>query len=73
MKELLLFGIFKIIQIYTGKWLQGMSLHCLSVLSVLKFLSSSDSKGFCILKSISVKQWKQDFFQSLQIYFSLIK
>lgn len=53
MKELLLFGIFKIIQIYTGKWLQGMSLHCLSVLSVLKFLSSSDSKGFCILKSIS--------------------
>jgi len=48
----LLLRIFKIFQIYTGKWLQEMSLSCLSGLSVLEFLSSSDSKGFCIFRSI---------------------
>lgn len=45
---MLLLRIFKIVQIHTEKWLQGMSVCCLSGLSVLEFLSSSDSKGFCI-------------------------
>lgn len=67
---MLLLRIFEIVQIYTGKWLQGMSLCCLSGFSLLEFYSSSDSKCFF---AYSIRQEKQGFYESLYIYLSLIK